>query len=1067
VLALLAFGTTRASGATTTSFAPALHYGVGSFPKGVAVGDVNGDGKHDLAVSNYFSNSVSILLGLGGGSFAPAVNYNAGANPQGVALGDVNGDGCLDLAVANFGSSNVSILLGNGYGSFAPAVNYLTQQFGVTFPASVAIGDVNGDGKPDLAVADGNSNPSGAGSVLLGNGNGTFNTPIYYGLDSFSYPLSVVLGDVNRDDKLDLAIANGGQTKASILLGNGNGTFATFVNYATAGQVYGVALGDVNGDGKLDLATANNTTHNVSILLGNGSGTFATAVNYGAGTQPSALALADVNEDGTLDIAVANHQSNNVSILLGTGTGAFAVPLNLNVGNGPDAVAFGDFNNDGLADLAVTNRGSNTVSVLLNTSVDLTSPYTNDPLTVATPVKALHITELQTAISTLRARLGLSIFPFTDSPLVPGTTPIRATAISELRTALDSVYDAIASPRPSYADPTITAGTTPIRRVHVREIRAAVRAQDWFVLTASRSGTGSGTITSTFPTGISCGTACLKNFAPGTLVTLVATPAANSTFTGWSGACTGTSFCQLTLAADAAVTATFAIQRFTLTVTKSGAGSGTVTSSPAGIDCGSDCEEVYDIGTSVTLSANAPAGSYFAGWGGACSGVGTCTISMNSNRAVTATFNRRFTLTTTKAGTGTGSVTSLPAGISCGTDCDETYNAGTSVTLTASAASGSYFANWTGACSGGGTCTVAMSADVAVGATFNISLPYTLTVTKAGPATGAVTSSPAGISCGADCSETYYTGNVVTLTASAPAGSYFANWTGACSGGGTCSVTMNADTVVGATFNTFSVDIDLTRGTVRMPNKYRTGNWARGGGFGLNWVAVPPGWSVGGGFGLNWVAVPPGWSVGGGFGVNWIAVPPGWSVGGGFGINWVAVPPGWSVADAYGLNFVVLPPGWSAGGGYGLNWFARPPGWSDGGGYGLNWFARPPGWSDGGGFGLNWVGLAPGWSAGGGFGLNWVPQPPTWTYGGGFGLNWVAHPAGWTVDGGFGLNWVAYPSSTTTTLELAFDDPGWLAWFQVLKTSGAMSDSDLADVMMYVLLGGWGQQGGAPSGQWP
>jgi hypothetical protein len=458
---------------------------------------------------------------------------------------------------------------------------------------------------------------------------------------------------------------------------------------------------------------------------------------------------------------------------------------------------------------------------------------------------------------------------------------------------------------------------------------------------------------------------------------------------------------------------------------------------------------------------------------------------------VTATFTAipRHTLTVSKGGTGTGSVSSTPAGITCGEDCTESYEVGTSVALTAAPAAGSLFGNWTGACSGTGACNVTMNTAVNVGAVFNLKQPFTLTVTKGGTATGTVTSSPAGITCGGDCSEVYFTGDVVTLTASAPSGSYFANWTGACTGGGTCTMTMNADTAVGATFNTFTIDIDPGRGTVRMPNKYRTAPWSVGGAQLVNYVLVPPGWTVGGSANVNYVAVPPGWTVGGGGGGWFIAVPPGWSVGGTYDSNWVAYPPtaGWGPHHDFAHNAIVLPPGWSKGAGtQGHNAVALPPGWSAMGTFGVNYVAMPPfaGWTLGGSGGYNHVGLGPNWSASrGSNGPNTVVVPPGWsTFGGISTPNVVTVPPGWTSAGSTNsANVVSYPTTDVANLEIAFNDPGWIAWFQALKTGGVMSDSDIADVVIYVLGGGknsrrwnnntnlysWGWQGAAPSGQWP
>ncbi|MFO1430342.1 MAG: M6 family metalloprotease domain-containing protein [Candidatus Competibacteraceae bacterium] len=319
-----------------------------------------------------------------------------------------------------------------------------------------------------------------------------------------------------------------------------------------------------------------------------------------------------------------------------------------------------------------------------------------------------------------------------------------------------------------------------------------------YPLTVSKAGTGSGTVTSS-PAGINCGTDCSEEYDSGTTVTLTAAPASGSIFTGWSGVCNGTGTCQVTMSQSRTVTATFAIP-YTLTVSKTGTGSGTVTSNPTGISCGTDCSEAYAGGTVVTLTATATSGSKFTGWGGACSGTtSTCTVTMSQARTVTATFAPVYTLTVSKAGAGSGTVISSPAGISCGTDCSEPYVSGTVVTLTATAASGSTFTGWSGACSGTtGTCTVTMSQARTVKATFV--RVYTLTVSKTGTGSGTVASNPAGINCGSDCSEPYTSGTTVTLTATAASGSKFTGWGGACSGTGTCRVTMSQARTVTASF---------------------------------------------------------------------------------------------------------------------------------------------------------------------------------------------------------------------------------------------------------------------------
>jgi uncharacterized repeat protein (TIGR02543 family) len=241
-----------------------------------------------------------------------------------------------------------------------------------------------------------------------------------------------------------------------------------------------------------------------------------------------------------------------------------------------------------------------------------------------------------------------------------------------------------------------------------------------YTLDVSKTGTGSGTVTSN-PTGISCGLDCSEAYVYNTSVTLSASAGTGSTFSGWSGACTGTGTCQVTMNADKSVTANFTPSIYTLDVSKTGTGAGTVTSNPAGINCGTDCSEAYVYNTAVTLSASPGTGSTFTGWSGACTGIGICQVTMNADRSVTANFTRNTNmLDVSKTGTGAGTVTSNPAGISCGIDCSEAYVYNTPVTLSASPGTDSTFSGWSGACTGTGTCQVTMDADKSVMANFTL-----------------------------------------------------------------------------------------------------------------------------------------------------------------------------------------------------------------------------------------------------------------------------------------------------------------------------------------------------------
>ena len=263
---------------------------------------------------NSASNTIGVLLGNGAGSFATATTFSSGGTaPQSLAVGDFDGDGKLDIAVANYSSSTVGILLGNGSGGFAAATTFNT---GGSGPDSVVAADFNGDGKLDLATA---NYASGSLSLLLGNGSGGFAAATTFSTAG-AYPYSVITADFNGDGKLDLAAANYNNSNVSVLLGNGSGNFATATTFSTGGSYPdSVVAADFNGDGKLDLAAANYSNNTVGVLLGDGTGSFTTSTTYGfAGSGPSGLAVGDFNGDGKPDLATANISSSTLSVLINT-----------------------------------------------------------------------------------------------------------------------------------------------------------------------------------------------------------------------------------------------------------------------------------------------------------------------------------------------------------------------------------------------------------------------------------------------------------------------------------------------------------------------------------------------------------------------------------------------------------------------------------------------------------------------------------------------------------------------------------------------------------------------------
>jgi hypothetical protein len=352
-------------------------------------GDFNGDGRLDLAGFDYNTNEVSILVGYGDGTFQPARNYPVGTFPYAIVSGDFNGDGRLDLAVADIGSNDVSVLLGNGDGTFQPARQYAAGNS----PDALVAGDFNGDGKLDLAVADYGDGFTDFGgvSVLLGNGDGTFQPAVEY--SAGDTPDALVAGDFNRDGKLDLAVAdygnldNGGADSGgvTILMGKGDGTFQPPREYAAGDVPISLVAGDFSGDGKLDLAVADYDPNfgtllntGVSVLLGNGDGTFQPPLAYDMGSSPLSLVAGDFTGRGKLDLAFTepgNQVSFNptrfipadVSVLPGNGDGTFGAPVVLQIGDQafPQLTA-GDFNGDGRPDLVVVNQNVGGIGMLLN-----------------------------------------------------------------------------------------------------------------------------------------------------------------------------------------------------------------------------------------------------------------------------------------------------------------------------------------------------------------------------------------------------------------------------------------------------------------------------------------------------------------------------------------------------------------------------------------------------------------------------------------------------------------------------------------------------------------------------
>jgi hypothetical protein len=407
----------------------------GFFPMSVALADVNLDGKPDLVIANWCmagqngqgcrsGGVVGVLLSNGDGTFQSAKSFGSGAmGAISVAVADVNGDAKPDILVANACNidpqlclpDGVGVLLGNGDGTFQTARIYALD-LGEGGASSIAVTDVNRDGKPDLLVGgqggDHCPGPAGVIWVGLGNGDGSFQAAQTY-YSGGSCANSIAVADVNGDSKPDLLVANGcaidnclDSGLADVLLGNGDGTLQAAVGYHSGQGAVSVAVADVNGDGKGDLLVANRGCYgcggSVGVLLGNGDGTFQAVNNYNSGGFLAfTMAVQDVNKDGKLDLLVVNcglnesdciHHSatdgpGEIGVLLGNGDGSFqTAQMYYSGGKGVAGIAVGDVNGDSKPDLAVTNWcpkwgdcSSGLIGVLLAEPYSTTTNLTSRP----------------------------------------------------------------------------------------------------------------------------------------------------------------------------------------------------------------------------------------------------------------------------------------------------------------------------------------------------------------------------------------------------------------------------------------------------------------------------------------------------------------------------------------------------------------------------------------------------------------------------------------------------------------------------------------------------------------
>jgi Calx-beta domain-containing protein/VCBS repeat protein len=375
---------------TVPAFLSPVDYPTDSYPIAAISADFNGDGTPDVAVANYYGGNVSVRLGNGDGTFQDATSPATGNNPFGLAVGDLNGDTHLDLVTAN--ANDVSVLMGNGDGTFQSAAS-----IGVgSNPTSVAVGDFNDDGSLDLAVTSNHfvvdywgyygyyGHWEGDASVLMGNGGGSFGSPVTTPL-GYGYYQGGAAADFDDDGRDDFATTDG-YSSVQVLLANPDGSLQGPTAYATGWGAHSVSIGDMNSDGIDDLVTSNSGS--VSVLMGNGAagdgdGTFQAAQSSAVEYYSSSVATGDFNADGKLDLAVSSnhfvvdywgyygyygHYEPQAQVLLGYDNGHFTDAQNspLGVTGWAYGIASGDFDGNGFSDLAATNSGTNSLSVLIN-----------------------------------------------------------------------------------------------------------------------------------------------------------------------------------------------------------------------------------------------------------------------------------------------------------------------------------------------------------------------------------------------------------------------------------------------------------------------------------------------------------------------------------------------------------------------------------------------------------------------------------------------------------------------------------------------------------------------------
>jgi hypothetical protein len=381
-------------------FASKVDFTAGTSPEGIAISDIDGDGKPDVIVTNQVSGNVSVFRNvsssgsISGGSFSNRVDFPA-SWPHAVTIGDIDGDGKPDMIVTNFAGNTVSVFRNNSISGSITTSSFDTK---VDFPTGagpygVAIGDIDGDGKPDLVVLNYSDNTVSVYKNTSTTGiisTGSFAARIDF--SSGSGPTAISVGDLDGDNKPDLVVTNSGSGNVSVFRNTStpgsitSGSFATRVDFTTGTNPYQVAICDVDGDGKPDLAVTNTGSNTISVFRnistpGNfTTSSFATKVDFNSGSNPRGISFTDINGDGKPDLIVANQFIYTVSVFRNTSSpglinaSSFAAMIDFPTGNGPYGVAISDIDGDGKPDLVLASSQANSITVLRNTIASISPP---------------------------------------------------------------------------------------------------------------------------------------------------------------------------------------------------------------------------------------------------------------------------------------------------------------------------------------------------------------------------------------------------------------------------------------------------------------------------------------------------------------------------------------------------------------------------------------------------------------------------------------------------------------------------------------------------------------------